>query len=525
MTNHQLYAGIIRAGEGYFTVHFHDLKFDAKPVYSPDFNVVINDSLNQLTEKLTEAYLKKEVWPDATAIYKIHKHIGEVGRVLLSFALDDKSGEAKCSGYLLANTDSDSDELLWDEINSFYSRMEATADVSDEFRQFRKFRELMNITDGMKDKLHSKMKTLIAGEKEDEEHGLFDKISQSLACSRNNLTKTFKENWDISIEVYNRLLLRYAILRDMEKLERRYAVHESLSKENEQKLAHEHRNQERQPAYQFNQLHLVTNEVTDDPLEKNQTMPEKNKDEANQEEQKPEIEKQEKPTPDVRAYRLATTDVFVEKAIAYLERDANIYTKYGLWAFGTAGLLLVIGVIFSAYVYWPFSVSNVNQSPAEIKPTYSINSSCKRQQVAINASLPGSVTLKVECPPNIASKSSSITEINQDSWKGDIVRFTQGFTFYGMLVLTVVGLWRIGKAMLDQAERLKDRRHALRQGRLFVHLNDGTLKPDDLEKAFAWNTSNRNAFENIQTEATAPWGGVFKEGFKAIAEALKSKKD
>lgn len=120
--------------------------------------------------------------------------------------------------------------------------------------------------------------------------------------------------------------------------------------------------------------------------------------------------------------------------------------------------------------------------------------------------------------------STNVGSPKYDGWQDIFVKFTSAFTFYGFLVLSVVGLWRIGRAMLDQSERLRDRRHALRQGRLYVHLNDGVLNPDELEKAFAWNKESDNAFSKIPTEASAPWGSLFKDAFKAVADTFKREK-
>jgi hypothetical protein len=100
--------------------------------------------------------------------------------------------------------------------------------------------------------------------------------------------------------------------------------------------------------------------------------------------------------------------------------------------------------------------------------------------------------------------------------------FSRGFTAYGMAVLVAVMLWRYGKAMLDQCERIMERRHALRQGRLFVHLNDGHLDIDEMEKAFNWNQSQSNAFAHLKDDAQAPWGAVAKELARSVPELVKA---
>lgn len=111
---------------------------------------------------------------------------------------------------------------------------------------------------------------------------------------------------------------------------------------------------------------------------------------------------------------------------------------------------------------------------------------------------------------------------NTERWSTLISKFVKGFTFYGLLVLLAVFCYRMARALFDQAERLKDRRHALRQGRLFVHLNGGKMSVDELEKAFNWNMSSDNAFANINPDAQAPWGNVVKEMLRTIRETSKA---
>lgn len=78
---------------------------------------------------------------------------------------------------------------------------------------------------------------------------------------------------------------------------------------------------------------------------------------------------------------------------------------------------------------------------------------------------------------------------------------------------------------MDQAERLHDRRHALRQGRLFVHLRDGVLTVDEMDRAFAWNIQQPNAFGEMPTDAKAPWGSAIADLGKVLPEAVKAGAD
>ena len=180
--------------------------------------------------------------------------------------------------------------------------------------------------------------------------------------------------------------------------------------------------------------------------------------------------------PAVRSYHLAVTDLFVEKAISFLEGEAKYYKERG-----------------TKMYTWAFRVVAAGTT------------------VAL-------VNMVVQ---NIIERLFGTT-LGNDPWPVVTSNFTRSFTAYGMIVLTAVALWRYGKAMLDQSERLSERRHALRQGRLFVHLNDGKLSITEKEKAFTWNMSQANAFGNLRTDAQAPWGTVLNELAKASPELAKT---
>lgn len=190
----------------------------------------------------------------------------------------------------------------------------------------------------------------------------------------------------------------------------------------------------------------------------------------------------------VRSYRLATTDLFVEKAIAYLEEDYNKYIRHGLSLFTLAFFLLSFGIYYS---YERFISSAKIAGSADLKSGLTIYELIHGKQI---------FTYEL------------------------VSVFVAGFTFYGFIVLFAVSCMRLGKAMMDQAERLRERRHSLRQGRLYIHLSNGEVTIEELEKAFDWNVSKGNAFANIPTEASAPWGGVIKEALKTLPEIFKRAK-
>jgi hypothetical protein len=274
-------------------------------------------------------------------------------------------------------------------------------------------------------------------------------------------------NWSISAEVHDRLLLRHTILNKLEKFEGAYEAHQDLVKIY---------TETKKPPEPKKLSTLGKFDVFQSKKEQSQQY---------------EIE-----NPHLRAYRLAATDLFVEKAIAYLEIDCNRYTKRGMTLFAIGIVFVFIGII----------TSGIN--------TFECGTD-------FTAALIGGDHCKI-----IAKSSEELFKHHvKYYWVELVSKFTRGFTFYGMIVLLSVGCWRLGKAMLDQAERLRERRHSLRQGRLFIHLNNGNVTIEQLEKAFDWNVSKGNAFANIETEASAPWGAVLKEAVKILPEVFRRAKD
>jgi hypothetical protein len=168
-----------------------------------------------------------------------------------------------------------------------------------------------------------------------------------------------------------------------------------------------------------------------------------------------------------RAYHLAVTDLFVEKAIVYLEEEARTYRTIGIWA--NVGALAVFAIGGGAALYKVFVPSPVGTD-----------------------------------------------------WTQILSSFLTSFTAYGLIVLLGVGMRRYGRAMADQGERLFERRHAMRQGRLFVHLNDGILTIGEMEKAFNWNAAGANAFSNMQTEDQAPVGAAVKELARQVPDLVRA---
>ena len=211
-----------------------------------------------------------------------------------------------------------------------------------------------------------------------------------------------------------------------------------------------------------------------------------------------------------RAYKLAVTDLVVETALNQLNAKARKYQNYGKRAYLASIVAVLGGMTVSAIQLLIYSFPNKNFNPAN--PTTQV----------LNAIPKILENTPADLKPTVLQL---IGQTQLSTWVDLLANFTRAFTFYGFVVLLAVTLWRIGRAFLDQAERLNDRRHALRQGRLFVHLTDGELTIEDLEKAFSWNIAQANAFANLNTEAKAPWGAVMSDMFKAMPAAFKAGAD
>lgn len=214
-----------------------------------------------------------------------------------------------------------------------------------------------------------------------------------------------------------------------------------------------------------------------------------------------------------RIYKLSATDLFVEKAIHLLDEEAQKHEKRGNWSFTGVILIVFLGVTIAL-----FQMYGTAGSQSQIDQTLLIQQAT--QQIKID---------EIGKEQNVSKINENVVKTIVDAqvgmaWKEALMTFTKSFTFYGLLILSAVFLKRQGKASLDQAERIKDKRHALREGRLYIHLKNGQIKTvEELEQAFNWNSSQQNAFSDINTEAQAPWGTVFKgitETFTKTVESL-----
>lgn len=246
-------------------------------------------------------------------------------------------------------------------------------------------------------------------------------------------------------------------------------------------------------------------------------------------------------------YRIAMTDLFVEKAQFYLEDRA----KYYFWI--AAGLFFIS--LCSIATGTLVALSNIDHPPGRLIWTAAAKSDPAQPHQGAGAlgrakkdegtpagtkkdeGTPAGAkkdegapagAKKDEGPPPAGTKTEEAAVESQEAavgpnpWHALLSGFIRSFTAYGFLVLLAVISARAAKAFMDQREQLLTRRHSLRQGRLFLHLNGGLATAEDLKVAFDWNHSQPNAFSAFDPDAKAPWGNVLEELVKVIPEVAKA---
>lgn len=222
-----------------------------------------------------------------------------------------------------------------------------------------------------------------------------------------------------------------------------------------------------------------------------------------------------------RAYRLAATDLFVETALDILRSKARIYKGIGIAAKILSVVSIAIGVLVAA-----ISIPDTRDFVGKVIDLQPTTNPCAKEvelrpvdSHCFDAATFQSSVANLKIPPEVAAARLQFEQ--HAEWRSSLSKFLKSFTLYGFIVLTAVFLLRLGRAFLDQSERLQDKRHALRQGRLFVHLNDGKVDIKEMEKAFAWNLQQANAFASIPTEAKAPLGGAIADISRVWEDAVK----
>ncbi|MEK6257307.1 MAG: hypothetical protein AABP62_01695 [Planctomycetota bacterium] len=146
-------------------------------------------------------------------------------------------------------------------------------------------------------------------------------------------------------------------------------------------------------------------------------------------------------------YRLAATDVFVEKAQKLLTERGSFYLRWG----GVTGFFAVVGMMGLAWFIYHLPLS----------------------------ALLGDLDLNGHSLTFVMFKSS-----------------TAGALALGAMFF----LTSLSTAFLHEGVALFHRRHSLRFGRLYVYLTEGKVDFKQMEEAFKWNADFATAFKNIRTD-------------------------
>ncbi len=226
-------------------------------------------------------------------------------------------------------------------------------------------------------------------------------------------------------------------------------------------------------------------------------------------------------------YRLSVIDLFVEKAIVILEREAGNYQNYGKYLIGFAALPIIFGIFIAFCQLNPGILPSYTKEVIQLTHESDINKTEKYIEL-YQQEINGTKMTIIDSNLSHANQAFVQSLIDREvalSWKEVLANFVKSFTFYGLLVLSAVILKRFGKAMLDQSERLYNRRHALREGRLYLHLQNGIVETvEEFDKVFNWNATQNNAFADIPTDAQAPWGTALKEALNIIPKTVEASK-
>ncbi len=148
-----------------------------------------------------------------------------------------------------------------------------------------------------------------------------------------------------------------------------------------------------------------------------------------------------------RAYltKLVSTDLFVEKAQRFLTDRSNELFRLGIGSLIAAVAVLLI----AAYVAYNF----LHDSPPD----------------------PGHLTGYVLA-----------------------LRFFQAAAFTTFVLSSVYVLQNFAKSFYHEGTKLRERRHALRFGRLYMYLDGATIDIKEYERIFDWNRDTTTAFQQIK---------------------------
>ena len=221
----------------------------------------------------------------------------------------------------------------------------------------------------------------------------------------------------------------------------------------------------------------------------------------------------EVPLPPISILQLATIDVYVEKAQDYLTQRAKTNEFWAVLASFSA--LVVMGGAACAGAYT--LLLHGDPCPSVLGPSPTPDQ--------INAAIRGGIQNHCVYP--------------QTAWTDLLFAYLGKATILGLLLGIAYFFVALARALFHEATILKNRRHSVRLGRMYLHLKVlsanseeglakviGQFSVDDLERCFGWNLETSTAFKDIRPEAmtTTLTGQIFstlQKGIDAIASLKK----
>jgi hypothetical protein len=158
----------------------------------------------------------------------------------------------------------------------------------------------------------------------------------------------------------------------------------------------------------------------------------------------------EKQLTDDQLFSLASTDLFVEKAQLVLTRRSNSLARFGAVTIICTFLILVLAASFIG------------------------------------------VQLRAPLDERIVASVNAL-----------LLRIFQATAFSAFVLVGVKYLIALGRSFFHEAISLRERRHALRFGRLYVYLKKGKIDLEALEQAFQWNKESKTSFLDMKPEVVA----------------------
>ncbi|HNM78141.1 MAG TPA: hypothetical protein PKI89_07255, partial [Tepidiformaceae bacterium] len=164
-----------------------------------------------------------------------------------------------------------------------------------------------------------------------------------------------------------------------------------------------------------------------------------------------------------KLFKLATADLFVEKAQRVLTQRADDLWSSGMWA-----LRAVLGVLALAAII--------------------------------------SIAFILRGPPQAVD----------GSWEVLVATVLASISLGGIFFAVAKFLIAIARAMFHESQVLRDRRDAYRFGRMGVYLAKEEVTVSALESMFRWNTADVTAFLDIKPEVLA--ANPFTQAFQRLLE-------